>query len=69
MAQSAAVRSTSWSITLGAFLIILGLVATMAPLFATLTLMRLMGWLLIIAAIEQAVHAFLRRGEEACSSS
>ena len=63
MAQPAAVRSTSWSITLGALLIILGLVATMAPLFATLTLMRLMGWLLIIAAIEQAINAFLRRDE------
>lgn len=56
-------KSTACSVALGVILIILGVVAMVSPLFATLTLMRVMGWLLILAAIEQAFHAFQHREE------
>jgi uncharacterized membrane protein HdeD (DUF308 family) len=55
--------STFWSMTLGVILIILGVIALVSPVFATQTLMQMMGWLLIVAAIEQAIHAFQHRGE------
>lgn len=64
MADAKAGRASGWSVALGAILIILGVVAMFAPLFATLTLIKLMGWLLMIAAIEQAVHAYQHRDED-----
>lgn len=60
---NAETRARIWSITLGTLLIVLGVVAIISPVFATATLIRLMGWLLIIAAIEQAVYAFQNREE------
>ena len=63
MADLASGRSRTWSRILGVILIILGVIAMASPLYATLTLIKLMGWLLIIAAIEQGVDAFLRRNE------
>lgn len=51
------------SITLGVLLIILGVVAMMVPLFTALMLIKLMGWLLIFAAIQQAIHAYRSRHE------
>lgn len=48
---------------LGALLILLGLAAIISPAFATATLIRAMGWLLIIAALEQAIYAFQNREE------
>jgi uncharacterized membrane protein HdeD (DUF308 family) len=55
--------STIWSMALGVILIILGVIAMTSPLFATQTLMKVLGWLLIFAAIEQAIHAFRHRDE------
>ena len=56
-------RANSWSVILGAVLIVLGVIAMFAPMFATFTLIKLMGWLLILAAIEQGIHAYQARGE------
>jgi uncharacterized membrane protein HdeD (DUF308 family) len=56
-------RSRIWSLTLGTSLIVLGIVAITLPVFATAILIQLMGWLLIIAAIEQAIYAFKNREE------
>ncbi len=57
------VKQSSGSITLGVLLIILGTVALVAPLFAALMLIRVIGWLLIFAAIEQVVDAYRSRDE------
>jgi uncharacterized membrane protein HdeD (DUF308 family) len=53
-------RARAWSITLGVLLIILGIVATSAPVFVSLIFIKL---LLILAAVEQAVYAVQSRGE------
>ena len=63
MADVKARRADSWSVALGVALIILGVVALLAPLFATMTLIKLMGWLLMLAAIEQGIYAYRGRGE------
>ena len=63
MADARARRANSWSVTLGVVLIILGVVAMFAPLLATLTLIKMMGWLLILAAIEQGIYAYKVRAE------
>ncbi|HEY6271430.1 MAG TPA: DUF308 domain-containing protein [Terriglobales bacterium] len=56
-------RERTWSVTLGVLLILLGILAMIVPVFASLMLIKLLGWLLIFAAIEQAVEAFQSRGE------
>jgi uncharacterized membrane protein HdeD (DUF308 family) len=56
-------RQKKGSTTLGVLLIILGTVAVMSPLFAALVLIRVIAWILIFAAIEQAVLAFRSNGE------
>jgi uncharacterized membrane protein HdeD (DUF308 family) len=56
-------RERTWSVTLGVLLIVLGIVAMIVPVFASLMLIKIIGWLLIFAAIEQAVDAFQSRGE------
>src|SRR5262245_1834610 len=56
-------RASRWSKTLGVILIVVGVVAMIAPFFAAQTMIRLMGWLLILAAIEQGVQAYQSRGE------
>lgn len=63
MADRTAGRASIWSAALGVLLIILGIVAMVVPLFAALALIKLLGWLLIVAAMEQAVYAFQSRGE------
>jgi uncharacterized membrane protein HdeD (DUF308 family) len=60
---NAETRSRIWSLTLGTSLIVLGIVAITLPVFATAILIQLMGWLLIIAAVEQAIYAFKNREE------
>ena len=50
------------SITLGVLLIILGGIAVLSPVIATLVLIRVIAWLLIFAAIDQFIHA-IRSGE------
>ena len=65
MANVSVTRANSWSVTLGVVLVILGVVAMFAPLFATLTLIKMLGWLLILAAIEQGIYAYQARAEGA----
>jgi uncharacterized membrane protein HdeD (DUF308 family) len=56
-------RNSSGSKALGVLLIILGAISVMSPFFAALVLVRLLGWLLIFAGIEQVAHAFRSSGE------
>lgn len=56
-------RERTWSVTLGVLLIILGIIAVLAPVIASAMFIKLMGWLLVFAAIEQGVHAFQSREE------
>jgi uncharacterized membrane protein HdeD (DUF308 family) len=56
-------RERTSSTALGVILIILGVASMIVPLFATLMMIKIMGWLLIVAAIEQAVYAFRSRDE------
>jgi uncharacterized membrane protein HdeD (DUF308 family) len=51
-------QSTAWSIALGIFLIILGLIAIAAPFFASVAVGLFFGWLLIIGGILQGIYAF-----------
>lgn len=51
--------STSW----GVFLIVLGAIALLVPLFAALFVIKVLMWLLVFAAIEQVIYAFQTRGE------
>lgn len=51
-------RKSKGSVAMGVVLIIIGTVAVISPLFAALVLIRVIGWLLIFAGIEQAIHAF-----------
>jgi uncharacterized membrane protein HdeD (DUF308 family) len=44
-------------------LIVLGAVALLMPVFAALLVVKILMWLLVIAAIEQVIHAFHTRGE------
>lgn len=57
--------STSW----GVFLIVLGAIALLVPLFAALFVIKVLMWLLVFAAIEQVIYAFQTRGEGAYSSN
>lgn len=56
-------RERTWSVTLGVLLIVLGIISLIAPVLASAMFIKLMGWLLIFAAIEQGVHAFQSREE------
>ena len=56
-------RASRRSKTLGVLLIVVGIVAMIVPFFAAQTMIRLLGWLLILAAIEQGVEAYQSRGE------
>lgn len=56
-------RSRGWSAAMGFLLIVLGISAMLLPMAATLIVIRLLGWVLIFAAIAQAVEAFQTRGE------
>lgn len=62
MVMSKARRESS-SVAMGVLLIFLGCLAVILPLYATLMVIKLLGWLLIVAAIEQAVYAFRTREE------
>jgi len=56
-------RASRWSKILGVLLIAVGVVAIIVPFFAAQTMIRVMGWLLILAAIEQGVEAYQSRSE------
>ncbi|HEX4068344.1 MAG TPA: HdeD family acid-resistance protein [Acidobacteriaceae bacterium] len=53
--------SGRWSIALGAFLIILGLMAIAAPFLAGLTATVLLGWLVVLAGITHLAYAWSER--------
>lgn len=53
----------TWSVWLGALLVILGILAISLPFMATLAVVFITGWLLILAGIEQLLYA-LRRHDE-----
>ena len=55
-------RNWGWLLALAILLIILGLVAIAAPVYATFAVQVLLGWILIIGGIAQCVHAFTVRG-------
>ncbi len=61
--QPMVIERRSGSTALGVLLIILGAIAVMAPFLAAFVLIRIIAWLLIFAAIEQAIHAFRSSGE------
>ena len=53
----------TWSVWLGVLLVILGILAISLPFMATLAVVFITGWLLILAGIEQVLYA-LRRHDE-----
>jgi uncharacterized membrane protein HdeD (DUF308 family) len=52
-----------WFFGLGALLVILGIVAILVPLVATLATVLFLGWLFILGAIAEAVHAYQHRAQ------
>lgn len=59
--QTASPRSSRWSIALGAFLIVLGLLAVAAPFLAGLTATVLLGWLVVLAGVTHLAYAWSER--------
>ena len=55
-------RNWGWLLALGILMIILGLMAIAAPVYATFAVQALLGWILIIGGIAQGVHAFMAKG-------
>lgn len=49
-----------WFLALGAFLIVLGLVAISFSVLTTLASVVLFGWLLVVSGVVQAIHVFWR---------
>ena len=62
------VISEAIGLAMGLLLIVLGAVAIILPMVATLIVMWLLGWVLIFAAIAQFVEAILTRGEDGAIS-
>ena len=56
-------KATGWGIAVGILLIILGFLAIVMPLAATLAASLMFGWLFIVAGIAQIVFAFQSRHE------
>ncbi|MGA8529025.1 MAG: DUF308 domain-containing protein [Acidobacteriaceae bacterium] len=59
--QTASPRSSRWSIALGAFLIVLGLLAVAVPFLAGLTATVLLGWLVVLAGVTHLAYAWSER--------
>jgi uncharacterized membrane protein HdeD (DUF308 family) len=55
-------RNWGWLLALAILMIILGLMAVAAPVYATFALQVLLGWILIIGGIAQGIHAFMAKG-------
>lgn len=51
-----------WFLTLGVLLIVLGIVALVYTLAATIASVLLLGWLMFFSGVVEAVHAFHARG-------
>lgn len=54
-------RNWGWYLALGGLLIVLGVVALVYPLLATLATVVILGWLLIFSGVAEAVTAFQMR--------
>jgi uncharacterized membrane protein HdeD (DUF308 family) len=54
-------RASGWLFFLGVLLIIFGMVALIAPVFATVGIVFFYGWLLLLAGVAQAFAAFATR--------
>jgi uncharacterized membrane protein HdeD (DUF308 family) len=55
-------RNWGWLLALALLMIVLGLMAIAAPVYATFAVQILLGWILVIGGIAQAIHAFMARG-------
>jgi uncharacterized membrane protein HdeD (DUF308 family) len=55
-------RNWGWLLALGILMIILGAIAIAAPVAATIAVQFMLGWLLVITGIAEAIHAFMVRG-------
>ena len=55
-------RNWGWLLALAILMIMLGLMAVAAPVYATFAVQVLLGWILIIGGIAQGVHAFMAKG-------
>ena len=51
-------KSWGWLFTLGICMVVLGIAAICLPMFATLAIEIIIGWLLIVGGIIHAIHAF-----------
>jgi len=54
-------RAWGWFLALGIILVILGVVALVWSVVATLVSVEIFGWLLLVGGVLSAAHAFLRR--------
>ena len=52
-------RNWGWLLAFGILMIILGLFAIGAPVMATIAVQVVLGWLLVIGGIAEAIHAFM----------
>ena len=52
-------RNWGWLLALGILMIILGVFAIGAPVVATIAFQVMLGWLLVIGGIAEAIHAFM----------
>jgi uncharacterized membrane protein HdeD (DUF308 family) len=52
-------RNWGWLLALGILMIILGVFAIGAPVVATIAVQVVLGWLLVIGGIAEAIHAFM----------
>jgi uncharacterized membrane protein HdeD (DUF308 family) len=52
-------RNWGWLLAFGILMIILGLFAIGAPVMATIAFQVVLGWLLVIGGIAEAIHAFM----------
>jgi uncharacterized membrane protein HdeD (DUF308 family) len=55
-------RNWGWLLALALLMIVLGLMAIAAPVYATFAVQILLGWILVVGGIAQAIHAFMARG-------
>lgn len=55
-------RNWGWLLALGILMIILGAIAVGAPVVATIAVQFMLGWLLVISGIAEAIHAFMAKG-------
>ena len=55
-------ESFGWKIVVGVLMIVLGILAIAQPLFTTLAIERLLGWIFIVTGVVQLIHSFQTYG-------